>query len=118
MGFEANYLWHDVHDVVLTAKAVRASPRVAGVVVPLSINPEAVFIATWKNHQGLAPRAIFVHTHGVRFGVPLVKVAHQNDLQRIGHFQDEFDASMHDHIFFCVTGHNVNLLLHPEVPSR
>jgi len=111
-------LLHNLNDVVLTAKAVRASPQVAGVVVPLPINPEAVFIAAWGNHHGLAPHAIFVHTHGVRFGVPLVEVAHQNDLLRFGHFQHEFDVSMHDHIFLCDTGHNVNLLLHLSDASR
>jgi hypothetical protein len=48
----------------------------------------------------------------------LVEVAHQNDLLRFGHFQLEIDPSALAHISFYVTGHDVNLLLHPELAFR
>jgi hypothetical protein len=85
--------------MLFSAEAIRASQRVEGVVVPLPINPEPVFIATGVNHHGPTPHAIFFLAHGVHFGIPLVEVGHQNDLPRFWHFQLEIDPSALDHIF-------------------
>jgi len=71
-------------DVVASAKAVKTDLVVLGIGSPLSVHEKFVLISSGSQHYDLFPRLVFVLFHGMGFGVPSVKISHQDNPLGLG----------------------------------
>jgi hypothetical protein len=91
--FELNWLLlrrlglRDNDHVIVRTETIGTRPMICGVIFPLTIDPEPIFVSPGIKHGNLFPHAAEVLFHGVNFRVPSVEISHQNDLAGTGGVQ-------------------------------
>jgi hypothetical protein len=83
----------DNDHVIVRTETVVTRPMICGVIFPLTIDPEPIFVSPGIQHGNLFPHAVGVPFHGVNFRVPSVEISHQNDLAGTGGVQGKNDLA-------------------------
>jgi hypothetical protein len=97
---------HD-NKIIFRAELVGACLMVIGIIFPVPIHHEEIFICSGKEIGCFFPLPVFVFFHGMDFGIPLVEVSHEYDLFGIRRRQGEGYFAPFGFLFRFNSGHGL-----------